>query len=466
GGSAGGPIMKDKTFIFGDYEGVRQGQTLSFSDLIPSAAARAGNLCSAPVPSATCTPHTVTIDSKVAPYLALWPDPATAIITGTSSNGDTSNIRTSGLKVLNENYFTIRVDHRISASDALNGSYFFDKAPQLTPDNLDNNIHQVFTKRQMFGLTENHIFSNALVNTARFAFNRVVGLVNEPLKAINPAAGNSSLGISPGLFAPLIEVSGEITSAGGLGNLSFFGHHYNSFQADEDLFWTRGKHSLKFGFAFERMQYDVLSKVRQNGDFRFNATSVTPLENFLTNHPAQALLLSPSVRGEVGSRDSLFGGYVQDDWRFRSNLTFNIGLRYEMLTDPSEAHGKFGLLNSFTAPPGSGPCPDVFPNAFGTTNVPGCTVPVSSMWKSNPTPRNFDPRIGFSWDPFGGGKTAVRGVGFDFHKLLTGTVQPGTLVGPKAFGNTLGQGPEPGGAAKEFKRPNLPCASLGSVNIS
>ncbi|HMC28768.1 MAG TPA: carboxypeptidase-like regulatory domain-containing protein, partial [Verrucomicrobiae bacterium] len=149
GGSAGGPIMKDKTFIFGDYEGVRQGQTLSFSDLIPSAAARAGNLCSAPVPTATCTPHTVTIDSKVAPYLALWPDPATAIITGTSSNGDTSNIRTSGLKVLNENYFTIRVDHRISASDALNGSYFFDKAPQLTPDNLDNNIHQVFTKRQM-----------------------------------------------------------------------------------------------------------------------------------------------------------------------------------------------------------------------------------------------------------------------------------------------------------------------------
>ncbi|PYT71288.1 MAG: hypothetical protein DMG39_13555 [Acidobacteria bacterium] len=417
GGSAGGPIMKDKTFIFGDYEGVRQGQTLSFSDLIPSAAARAGNLCSAPVPTATCTPHTVTIDSKVAPYLALWPDPATAIITGTSSNGDTSNIRTSGLKVLNENYFTIRVDHRISASDALNGSYFFDKAPQLTPDNLDNNIHQVFTKRQMFGLTENHIFSNALVNTARFAFNRVVGLVNEPLKAINPAAGNSSLGISPGLFAPLIEVSGEITSAGGLGNLSFFGHHYNSFQADEDLFWTRGKHSLKFGFAFERMQYDVLSKVRQNGDFRFNATSVTPLENFLTNHPAQALLLSPSVRGEVGSRDSLFGGYVQDDWRFRSNLTFNIGLRYEMLTDPSEAHGKFGLLNSFTAPPGSGPCPNVFPNAFGPTNVPGCTVPVSSMWKSNPTPRNFDPRIGFSWDPFGGGKTAVRG-GFGIFDVL------------------------------------------------
>lgn len=420
GGSAGGPIIKDKTFIFGDYEAVRQGQSLSFSDKIPSAAALAGNLCSAPTPTSTCTPHTVTIDSKVAPYLGLWPKPANAIITGVQNDGDVNNIATSGLKVLNENYFTIKADHRISSSDALNGSYFFDKAPQATPDNLNNNIHEVFTKRQMVGLTENHIFNPALVNTVRFGFNRVVGLVNEPVRAVNSVAGDTSLGISTGLHAPLIEVSGEITSAGGLGNISFFGHHYNSFQALDDVFWTRGKHSLKLGFAFERMQYDVLSKVRQNGDFRFNATNsgaVTPLENFLTNHPAQALLLSPAVRGEVGSRDSLFGGYIQDDWRVRSNLTLNIGLRYEMLTNPSEAHGKFGLLNSFYAAPGSGPCPNVFPNAFGPTSVPGCTVPVSSMWKSNPTTRNFDPRIGFSWDPFHDGKTALRG-GFGIFDVL------------------------------------------------
>jgi hypothetical protein len=415
GGSAGGPIVKEKTFIFGDYEAVRQSQSLSFSDIIPTAAARAGNLCSAPSTPTACTPHTVTVDPLVAPYLALWPSNLTAVTTG--NNGDTETVRTSGLKVLNENYFTIKADHKISANDALSGSYFFDKAPQATPDNLNNNIHDVFTKRQMVGLTENHIFNAALVNTARFGFNRVVGLVNEPVKAINPAAGDTNLGISPGLFAPLLELSGEVTAAGGLGNLSFFGHHYNSFQALDDVFWTRGKHSLKFGFAFERMEYDVLSKVRQNGDFRFNATTVTPLENFLTNHPAQALLLSPSVRGEVGSRDSLFGGYAQDDWRIKSNLTFNIGLRYEMLTLPSEAHGKFGLLNSFYAAPGTGPCPNVFPNPFGPTSVPGCTVPVSSMWQTNPTTHNFDPRVGFSWDPFHDGKTAVRG-GFGLFDVL------------------------------------------------
>ena len=421
GGSAGGPIRKDKTFIFGDYEGVRQSQSQSDSNIIPSAAALAGHMCSIPIavgPSA-CTPHTIVISSKVVPYLKLWPNPSSVTTTpigGPNDNGDTVNWRTSGLKVINENYFTVRLDHKFSDKDSADATYFFDTAPQTIPDSLNNVIHEVFTRRQMLGLTETHIFSSGLLNIARFGFNRVVGLVNEPVSATNPAAGDPTLGISPGLDAPLIEVGGEITSAGGLGNISFFGHHYNSFQGYDDILLTRGEHNLKFGFAVERMQYDVLSEVRGNGDFRFNATSVSPLENFLTDRPAQVLTLSPAVRGEVGSRDTLLGGYIQDDWRARSNVTLNLGLRYEMLTNPTEAHNGFGLLNSFYAS-GSGPCPNVFPNAFTATSIPGCTVPVNSMWTTNPTTRNFDPRIGFSWDPFHNGKTAVRG-GFGIFDVL------------------------------------------------
>ena len=418
GGSGGGPIIKDNTWIFGDYEGVRQGQSLSFSNEIPSSAALAGNLCSQPGPGATCVPHTVAVNSLVAPYLALWPNPSAvkaSQLGAISNNGDTVQYLASGLKILNENYFTIKVDHKFSESDTLSGTYFWDKAPQTTPDSLVNNVHEVFTKRQMVGISENHVFSPEVSNVFRFGFNRVIGLVNSPVNAINPVAGDTSLGISPGLPPPLIEVNNEITSAGGLGNLSFFGHHYNSFQANDDLFVTHGKHTFKYGFAFERMQYDVLSKVRQNGDFRFNPTitggviTTTALENFLTNQPSQVLTLSPDIRQEVGTRDSLFAGYVQDDWRLRPNLTLNIGLRYEMLTNPSEAHNKFGLLNSFYSQPGVGPCPNVFPNAFVSTDVPGCTVPVKSMWAKNPTKHNFEPRIGFSWDPVGDGKTAIRG---------------------------------------------------------
>ena len=77
GASAGAPIVKNKAFIFGNYEGVRQVANQPFSNLIPSAAARAGNMCSKAVASGSnaCVPHTIVIDPKVVPYIPLWPDP-------------------------------------------------------------------------------------------------------------------------------------------------------------------------------------------------------------------------------------------------------------------------------------------------------------------------------------------------------------------------------------------------------
>ena len=443
GGSAGGPIVKDKSFIFGDYEGVRQSQTLTFGNqLVPSAAARAGTLCSAPDPGSTCTPTVVAIDPQVAPFLALWPAGNGSIVPG--SNGNVQFLNTGGLKILNENYFTIRADNKITGSDSLNATYFFDTAPQTQPDSLDNVVHQVFTRRQMFGLTENHIINTNLVTTFRLGFSRVVGLVNQPVKAINPAAGDASLGTVPGQDAALISVAG-LTSAGGLGDISFFGHHWNSYQVNDDVSLTHGKHSLSFGFAFERMQYDVLSKVRGNGNFTFGPLNgISGLEAFLTNQPTKVLLLSPTVRKEVGSRDSLFGGYIQDDWRIRPRLTVNLGLRYEMLTLPTEAHDGFGvLLNFFTS--------------TGTT-------PVKHMWQTNPTTKNFDPRIGFSWDPTGSGKTAIRaGFGiFDVLPLPYVYTIGDSLTLPFSLQTGLGSAsnPLPQGS---FPR-NLPAAAFNVAN--
>ncbi len=391
GGSIGAPIRKDRTFIFGDYEGVRQGQSLSFQDNVLSAAALAGNLCS--VPNGTCTSHSVTVDPKVSPFLPLW-KPLHGVNLGIvpGGNGDIDLFLTSGIKVLNENYFTVRADHKISEKDSLNGTFFYDKAPQTNPDALDNTIHQVYTQRHTLALTETHIFNSGLGNTFRFGYTHVTGLVNSPVSAVNPVAGDTTLCTvctpTP-LPAALIQVDG-LTAAGGLGNLSFFGHHYNSFQANDDLFLTKGKHVLKFGAAFERLQYNVLSKVRGNGDFVFTTiagSTADGLENFLTNNPASVLLLSPTTRKETQSRDSLFGLYVQDDWRLRPRFTVNMGLRYEILTNPTEANNDFGFL----------------PNFFT-----GTTTHYSNLFANNPTTRNFDPRVGFSWDPTGSGKTAIR----------------------------------------------------------
>jgi len=401
GGSIGAPIKKDRTFIFGDYEGVRQSQSLSFQDNILSPAAALGNLCS--VPDGSCTPHTVTVDSRVQPFLPLWqPIHGTNIgIPKSGGNGDINVFLTSGLKILNENYFTVRGDHKISDKDSLNATFFYDKAPQSNPDSLDNTLHQVFTQRHLLAVTETHIFNSAMGNTFRFGYGHVTGLVNNPVAALNPVAANTALCTvcTPvALPAALISITG-LTSAGGLGNLSYFGHHYNSFQANDDVFMTRGKHALKFGVAFERMQYNVLSKVRGNGNWNFRASTVSALENFLTDNPTQVQLLSETVRKETQSRDSLFGVYLQDDWRLRPRFTVNLGLRYEMLTNPTEATGGFGLLTNYF------------------TGQPVTTPNAKNLFTSNPTTRNFDPRIGFSWDPTGSGKTAVRG-GFGTFSVL------------------------------------------------
>jgi hypothetical protein len=246
-------------------------------------------------------------------------------------------------------------------------------------------------------------------NTFRFGYGHVTGLVNTPISAINPAAGDTSLCTvctpTP-LPAALINVT-SLTSAGGLGNLSYFGHHYNTFQANDDVFVTRGKHAMKFGFAFEHMQYNVLSKVRGNGNWNFRgntAGTVSAIENFLTDNPSVVQVLSPDIRKETQTRDSLFGVYVQDDWRLRPRLTVNLGLRYEMLTNPTEAHDGFGFLTNFYT-------------SSAPTTCPGSAGCFKNVFANNPTTRNFDPRIGFSWDPTGSGKTAIRG-GFGIFSVL------------------------------------------------
>src|SRR3984893_4226450 len=112
GVAGGGPIIKNKTFIFGDYEGIRQRKSDTFSDIVPSAAARAGTLCSQP--DGTCTTSAITVDPNVVPYLGFYPLPN---VPGIIGNGDTGNFVTSGVERVTENYFTVRGDHRFSDKD-------------------------------------------------------------------------------------------------------------------------------------------------------------------------------------------------------------------------------------------------------------------------------------------------------------------------------------------------------------
>ena len=234
----------------------------------------------------------------------------------------------------------------------------------------------------MVALEESHVFSPVLVNSLRFGFSRVNTISQDNFSALTPLETDLGLGSLPGLPAAQLNVAGIAgTIGGGIGAFTGQVTVWNSFQAYEDLFLTKGVHSIKFGFAFERMQTNVTNPSLVTGAFGFGS-----LAAFLENQP-NTFEGQTSPTTPRGMRQSLFGGYVQDDWRWRPNLTLNLGLRYEMTTVPTEVQNKLSNLLTFTSP----------------------TPHLGSPYFNNPTLRNFEPRVGFAWDPFHDGKTAVHG---------------------------------------------------------
>ncbi len=312
GGAIGGPIKSDKTFFFGAYEGVEQHRSNTTTVSVPSAASRAAAV------------------SQIQPYLAFWPvAPANTPIVG-----GTQTFSTNGLLNLKENYATARVDHHFSESDTLSGTWLFDRGPYTQPDALLDVTSSLFSFRQMYDIEETHIFSASLVNTARVGYSRSHGINGGVVGAIDPVAADTTLGVRPGIPAPIITLaSGELTSTSSVGSASQNFLVSNSFQFYDDAFWTHGKHSFKFGVAVERIQFNAITLQRPNGQFTF-----PDLTSFLNDRPSKVQELQAGNAFEVGSRNTAMGFYAQDDWKVKSNLSVNIGLRYEPVTLPTEIY--------------------------------------------------------------------------------------------------------------------------------
>ena len=273
----------------------------------------------------------------------------------------------------------------------MHGSFVYDNTNLTIPDEFNTKLQSFIVGRKILTAEETHTFGTRFLNSVRFGFARTPANVGATNVAINPAAKDTSLGAIPTRPAPDVAVSGLTEFTGGLGAPSNYNFHYNSIQGYDDAVVTSGKHSLKFGFAVERIQDNVTAKTDNNGVFNFGS-----LANFLTNQPTNFKGAIPATVTGRSIRQTIFGFYGQDDWHLRQNLTLNIGLRYEMATLPTEDNGKLSILRNISDP------------------QPHLGEP---FFLDNPTTKNFEPRVGFGWDPLSNGKTAVRG-GFGIFDVL------------------------------------------------
>ena len=182
GAALGGPIRRDRTFFFVDYEGIRQGLGITTVDTVPSANAHNGLL----------TTGQVTVNPQVAPYLALFPLP------NAGTTGDTGRFAFSAQNVTTENFLTARGDHHFSDRDTIHSIFVFDDGTTSGPDAFDFVLDGTLSHRKTGDVEETHIFSPTVVNFARMGVNRVVAEQVASLAAINPAAADPSLGFVPG----------------------------------------------------------------------------------------------------------------------------------------------------------------------------------------------------------------------------------------------------------------------------
>jgi hypothetical protein len=417
GGALGGPIKKDRTFFFGTYEGLRQGNGTNWGPEVPTDAARQGILpftafLGTDPALFNChkgdTACRVPVSPVIQPYLDLFQHPNTPDL------GDgTAYFNFAPLQVTHENYVMGRVDHQISDKMRLFGRYSLDSDSNVLPNFNGSSVadeHDV-AKRQYSTIQITNVIRPTLVNSFRFAYNRTYQNFDDVV--VDPRAQN--LSFVPGEHFGTISFGAQGLSTAPLNFLGIDNgapriYWYNLYQEGDDLTYIKGRHSLKMGADIRRIQDNVISTGNTRGDYTF-----VDLPGFLLNQPIRFDAPPPGANGYRGLRETLFGTYLQDDFKVTQRLTVNLGLRYEALTNPYEVNGKMAnLLNVTDSAP---------------------TVLKDSFFKV--AKKDFQPRVGFAWGLNGSGKTVLR-AGFGiFHDHILPYSYTALATGVPPFFTTL-----------------------------
>jgi Carboxypeptidase regulatory-like domain len=399
GSAAGGPIQKDKTFIFANYEGYRQRLGLSDLTLDPDANARTGELpCSglATVP-ANCTSTTplthVALGAGVAQLLNLWPAPGPELLTPGGLPTGIAESFTNPLQRIEEDFGTARIDRNFSDKDSLQGVYTVDDSRGDTPSTNPITFDQIYLREQVASLSETRVFSSSVVNRATFGFSRgafyfnssttvnVPGWIHadQPVGALVVGGGTTLNGAS--------QLTNGGTNAGS--NLSVV---RNIFTPTDQVTFTHGRHVWNFGVWFERLQSNDTLIQDQYGQESF-----TNLQSFLQG-TVSTYTYAPGFT-PLNWRSLEGAAFAEDTFKVTPNFELRLGFRGEFTNGWNEAHGRGA-------------------NYYFTDSVIQSQPTIgSSVFATNPATFLPEPRVGIAWSPLGSKKTVIR-AGFGTYNYL------------------------------------------------
>jgi outer membrane receptor protein involved in Fe transport len=383
GADGGGPLKKNRSFVFLSYEGLVQRQSVPLATPVLSAAQRAGSYNPViekliPLIPLANSPGNVFTGSAVAPVNI---HQGTANFTQIFSDANRFNA-----------YYAMQHDQR-------------NEPPTTQLNNLPGYGDSRQGWRQLLTLTDSHVFSPTLVNEARAGFNRI-HIVFAAENTINPAAYGINSGVNSPIGLPQINIGNGATEFGGINNFPQ-GRGDDTITLSDTLSWVHGTHNVRFGPTY----YHVI-----NDSFQYTPGTITfaNLTAFL-NDQANSFTGNNSNRAARIYVNSI-GAFVQDEWHLKSNFTLNLGLRYDWNGTPNEAENRFVVFD---------------PTADALLHV-GQSGGLSHAY--NESALNFEPRVGFAWSPFGDQKTVIRSAYAIFvDQPITSLVSPLAANPPYAF---------------------------------
>jgi len=392
GAALGGPLKKDKLFLFGNWEGFRQALTQSSLSVVPDAQVRQGSF-----PNATTGVYApvANLNKNMLPYFAFWPAANGVELTVNGLPSGTAFSYNTPKQNIREDFGTLRSDYNLRERDTLSASYTIDDGDSLIPmaDPLFASATRL--RMQVGSVQETHIVSPNILNTFRAGFSRAAFNLDA-----SQGSFPTSLSFVNGLLAGGIVVNGGVTTSGlsgitaaGSNNAAGSWNRRNLFTFSDGVQISKGRHQISAGVWFQRIQDNEDSASRTTGVATFAS-----LTTFLQSTTSQFQVVPQA--NELGWR-SLFGAwYVQDTIRLRRNLTLTAGLRHEFTTGWNEVSNRAA---------------NYVPDANGVIQT-NPLVGSSAFTKNNAT-KLFGPRIGLAWDPRGNGKTAIR-AGFGIYYSL------------------------------------------------